>query len=61
MSNEPEDDLEFSIQRRVDAKPARRDLLEGEVRRQRLIQGLVAERKADHLTQAAVAKAMNVR
>jgi hypothetical protein len=56
----PMDDLELSIQRRVDANPGHRDLLEAEVRRQRLIQGLVAQRKANNLTQAAVAKAMNV-
>ena len=61
MTNEePRDDLDVSIQRRVEASPGYRDLLEAEVRRQRLIQGLVAQRKANNLTQAAVAKAMNV-
>jgi len=54
------DDLDLSIQRRLDANPEYAELLDAEVRRQRLIGHLVAERKANGLTQAAVAKAMNV-
>lgn len=54
------DDLDLSIQRRIDANPGYRELLDAEVRRQRLIGRLVAERKANGLTQAAVAKSMNV-
>jgi DNA-binding transcriptional regulator YiaG len=54
------DDLDLSIQRRVDANPEYRDLLDAEVRRQRLIRQLVEVRKANGLTQAAVARAMNV-
>jgi ribosome-binding protein aMBF1 (putative translation factor) len=56
----PMDDLDRSIARRT-AKNARYpELLQAEVRRQRLIAGLVAERKANHLTQAEVAAEMNV-
>lgn len=54
------DDLDLSIQRRIDVNPEYSELLDAEVRRQRLIGRLVAERKANGLTQAAVAKSMNV-
>lgn len=54
------DDLDLSIRRRVSVDPAYTELLEAEVRRQRMIQRLVHERKANGLTQAAVARAMNV-
>ena len=54
------DDLDRSIQHRVDANPEYAELLGAEVRRQRLIQQLVHERKANGLTQATVAKAMHV-
>ncbi|NJD28423.1 MAG: helix-turn-helix transcriptional regulator [Chloroflexi bacterium] len=54
------DDLDLSIQHRIEANPEYAELLEAEIRRQRLIQRLVAERKANGLTQAAVAKAMRV-
>ena len=54
------DDLDLSIARRT-AKNARYpELLQAEVRRQRLIASLVAERKANNLTQAQVAAEMNV-
>jgi ribosome-binding protein aMBF1 (putative translation factor) len=54
------DDLDRSIARRT-AKNARYpELLQAEVRRQRLIASLVAERKANNLTQAQVAAEMNV-
>lgn len=55
------DDLDLSIQHRVDANPAYTDLLQAEVRRQRLIQQLVEERQSNGLTQAAVARTMHVR
>ena len=54
------DDLERSIAKRSAANPRYRAMLAAEIRRQRLIGELVAERKANHLTQAAVAEAMNV-
>ncbi len=54
------DDLDLSIQRRVDANPNYSNLLDAEIRRQRMIQTLVQERKTNGLTQAAVAKAMRV-
>lgn len=54
------DDLNRSIERRVDADPGYVDLLDAEVRRQRLIAQLVHVRKASGLTQAAVARTMNV-
>jgi ribosome-binding protein aMBF1 (putative translation factor) len=54
------DDLDLSIQRRRDSAPDYAELLDAEVRRQRLIGRLVAERKANGLTQAAVAKSMSV-
>lgn len=54
------DDLDLSIQRRIDANPEYRVLLDTEVRRQRLIGRLIDERKANGLTQAAVAKSMHV-
>lgn len=54
------DDLDLSIQRRVDSHPEYQELLDAEVRRQRMIQQLVHERKANGLTQAAVARAMHV-
>ena len=54
------DDLDRSVQKRSAANPTYPDMLAAEVRRQRLIGQLVAERKANALTQAAVARAMNV-
>ncbi len=54
------DDLDLSIRRRLAANPEYRHLLDAEVRRQRLIRHLVEVRKANGLTQAAVAKAMQV-
>lgn len=54
------DDLDLSIKRRTAANPGYAHLLDAEVRRQRLIGQLVAERKANNLTQASVAKAMRV-
>ncbi|MCZ7536093.1 MAG: helix-turn-helix transcriptional regulator [Acidimicrobiia bacterium] len=51
---------DLSIQHRIEANPEYAELPEAEIRRQRLIQRLVAERKANGLTQAAVAKAMRV-
>jgi hypothetical protein len=54
------DDLDRSIERRVAADPGYADLLDAEVRRQRLIAELVEVRKANGLTQAAVARTMNV-
>jgi predicted transcriptional regulator len=54
------DDLDQSIQRRVLANPGYSDLLGLEVRRQRLIRELVAVRKANGLTQVAVAEVMHV-
>ena len=53
-------DLERSIAKRSAANPRYPAMLAAEIRRQRLIGALVAERKANHLTQAAVAEAMNV-
>ena len=54
------DDLERSIQKRSAANPKYPQMVAAEIRRQRLIGELVAERKANALTQAAVARAMNV-
>ncbi len=54
------DDLERSIAKRSAANSRYPAMLAAEIRRQRLIGALVAERKANHLTQAAVAEAMNV-
>jgi hypothetical protein len=54
------DDLDGSIARRAAKNPRYPDKLQAEVRRQRLIAALVAERKANHLTQALVAAEMNV-
>jgi len=54
------DDLDRSIERRVAADPGYAELLDAEVRRQRLIAELVEVRKANGLTQAAVARTMNV-
>ena len=54
------DDLDRSIRKRSVANPKYPEMLAAEFRRQRLIGELVAERKANALTQAAVAKAMNV-
>lgn len=54
------DDLDRSIAKRTAANPAYPELLHAEIRRQRLIGTLVAERKANHLTQADVARAMKV-
>jgi len=54
------DDLERSIRKRSAGNPKYPEMLAAEIRRQRLIGELVAERKANALTQAAVAKAMNV-
>lgn len=55
------DDLDLAIQRRTAANPRYPEMLSAEIRRQRMIGTLVAERKANGLTQVAVAKAMNVR
>lgn len=52
--------LDRSIERHVAADPGCAELLDAEVRRQRLIAGLVEVRKANGLTQAAVARTMNV-
>ena len=54
------DDLDRSIAKRSAANPRYPAMLAAEIRRQRLIGALVDERKANHLTQAAVAEAMNV-
>lgn len=54
------DDLDLSIERRAAADPNHAESLDAEVRRQRLIRQLVQVRKSNGLTQAAVAKAMNV-
>ena len=54
------DDLERSIQKRSAGNPTYPQMVAAEIRRQRLIGELVAERKANALTQAAVARAMNV-
>ena len=54
------DDLDRSIEQRVAADPEYADLLDAEVRRQRLIAQLVEIRKANGLTQAAVARTMHV-
>ena len=54
------DDLDRSIEQRVAADPEYANLLDAEVRRQRLIAHLVEIRKANGLTQAAVARTMNV-
>jgi predicted transcriptional regulator len=52
--------LERSIAKRTAANPKYPGLLAAEIRRQRLIGELVVERKANHLTQVAVARAMNI-
>ena len=54
------DDLDRSIEQRVAADPGYAELLDAEVRRQLLIAQLVEVRKANGLTQAAVARTMNV-
>ena len=54
------DDLDRSIQRRVDQNPDYLVLLDAETHRQRLIGQLIQVRKDNGLTQAAVAKSMNV-
>jgi predicted transcriptional regulator len=54
------DDLDRAIARRTARDPGFADLLAAEIRRLELITRLVAERKASRLSQAAVAKAMNV-
>jgi predicted transcriptional regulator len=54
------DDLERSIQRRTAANPRYPEMLAAEIRRQRMVGRLVAERKANKLTQVAVARTMNV-
>jgi ribosome-binding protein aMBF1 (putative translation factor) len=56
----PLDDLDRSIARRTSKNARYPELLQAEVRRQRLIAALVEERKANHLTQAQVAAEMNV-
>jgi ribosome-binding protein aMBF1 (putative translation factor) len=54
------DDLDRSIARRTAQNPRYPEMLQAEVRRQRLIAALITERKANHLTQAQVAAEMNV-
>ena len=54
------DDLDRSIARRTAKNPGYHEMLQAEVRRQRLIAALIAERKVNHLTQAQVAAEMNV-
>lgn len=54
------DDLDLSISRRAEADPEYVDLVDGEVRRRRLIARLVGLRKSNGLTQVAVAKLMSV-
>lgn len=54
------DDLDRSIQRRVDQNSDYLAQLDAETHRQRLIGQLVQVRKDNGLTQAAVAKSMNV-
>jgi predicted XRE-type DNA-binding protein len=54
------DSLDRSIARRAAKNPRYAEMWEAEVRRQRLIAALIAERKANHLTQAQVAAEMNV-
>jgi transcriptional regulator with XRE-family HTH domain len=54
------DDLDRSIARRTAKNPRYPEMLQAEIRRQRLIAALIAERKANHLTQAQVAAEMNV-
>jgi transcriptional regulator with XRE-family HTH domain len=54
------DDLDRSIEHRGAADSEYADLLDAEVSRQRLIAQLVEIRKANGLTQAAVARTMNV-
>jgi ribosome-binding protein aMBF1 (putative translation factor) len=56
----PVDDLDRSIARRTAKNPRYPEMLQAEIRRQRLIAALIAERKANHLTQAQVAAEMNV-
>jgi ribosome-binding protein aMBF1 (putative translation factor) len=56
----PMDDLDRAIATRTARDPAFPELLAAEIRRLELITRLVAERKASRLSQAAVAKAMNV-
>lgn len=54
------DDLDRSIEQRVAPDAEYADLLDAEIRRQRLIAQLVEVRKANGLTQAAVARTMKV-
>ena len=54
------DDLDRSIARRTAKNPRYPEMLQAKIRRQRLIVALIAERKANHLTQAHVAAEMNV-
>ena len=54
------DDLDRSIDRRTAKNPRYPEMLQAEIRRQRLIAALITERKANHLTQAQVAAEMNV-
>jgi ribosome-binding protein aMBF1 (putative translation factor) len=54
------DDLDLSIAQRAAVDPEYPALLDIEVRRQRLIGRLVAARKANDLTQAAIAAEMKV-
>jgi hypothetical protein len=46
------DDLDRSIARRTAKNPRYPERLQAEIRRQRLIAALIAERKANHLAQA---------
>jgi ribosome-binding protein aMBF1 (putative translation factor) len=54
------DDLDLSIAQRTAVDPEYPRLLDIEVRRQRIIGRLVAARKANDLTQAAIAAQMKV-
>ncbi len=54
------DDLDGSIARRTAKNSRYPEMLQAEIRRQRLIAALIAERKANHLTQAQVAAEMNL-
>jgi DNA-binding transcriptional regulator YiaG len=55
------DDLDRSIARRTASNADYPSLLDAEVRRQRIVAELVAIRKANGLTQTAVAEVMRVR
>lgn len=57
---EPPDDLDRMIAERTVVDPLFPVMLAAEIRRLELITRLVAERKSSRLSQAAVAKAMNV-